>query len=207
MTRRTRKPRHASTWKQNIRRARVLEQSDLIRANCDLVGLFVSGSNHFFLLFRQAILRDLEQLRAEKEQVLLTDAQQSNARIENCQDYGLALNCQSRLSLKNCSLEKASTGQFQDVPSWLLLLHWSKAWTILNLRQWCFRIVQNLQDSIQTEHSTLQAQWLCKCYWKQYCNLLCFHVSCPSISPVPCPADGTPKTPSWAKQASWHLTF
>lgn len=87
MTHRTRKPRHASTWKQNIRRARVLEQSYLIRANCDLVGLFVSGSNHFFFPFRQAILRDLEQLRAEKEQVLLTDAQQSNARIENCQDY------------------------------------------------------------------------------------------------------------------------
>ena len=62
-------------WKQNIRRARVLEQSHLIRANCALVGLFVSGSNHVFLLFRQAILRDLEQLRAEKEQVLLTDAQ------------------------------------------------------------------------------------------------------------------------------------
>ena len=41
----------------------------------------------FFLLFRQAILRDLEQLRAEKEQVLLTDAQHSNARIENSQDY------------------------------------------------------------------------------------------------------------------------
>lgn len=165
------------------------------------------GKQSFFFPFRQAILRDLEQLRAEKEQVLLTDAQQSNARIENCQDYWLVLNCQSRLSLKNCSLEKASTGQFQDVPSWLLLLHWSKAWTILNLRQWCFRIVQNLQDSIQTEHSTLQAQSLCKCYCKQYCNLLCFHVSCPSISPVPCPADGTPKTPSWAKQASWHLTF
>lgn len=51
MTHRTRKPRHASTWKQNIRRARVLEQSYLIRANCDLVGLFVSGSNHFFFLF------------------------------------------------------------------------------------------------------------------------------------------------------------
>eukprot|EP00434_Breviolum_minutum_P025564 symbB.v1.2.022587.t2/scaffold1981.1/size93869/10 len=38
-------------------------------ANCDLVGLFVSGSNHVFLLFRQAILRDLEQLRAEKDSI------------------------------------------------------------------------------------------------------------------------------------------